>query len=383
MQRKTEVQKMNLTLPSNISKLRKERSMTQEQLAEALGITFASVSKWERGIATPELNLIAEMADLFGVSLDALVGFEVSNGGADALEKRIHNLQRQKKYNEAVIEAEKALLRYPNDFKIVYRSGELYTVAGIELNNEKYLYRCIELLERSILLLSQNTDPQVSEVSIQNEIAQCYIVLGKTQKGIELLKKYNVSGIHDALIAIALTGNDITHANTSDFGLEDAVPFMVSAFGSIITNSLHTIMAYANYFRKKGDYISSREALLWLIDLLESVKIDKSSSCYVDKILALCYSECANLSLLLGEADKVETYMRCTYKAAMLFDSAPTYKVENIKFCIGDIQNATTYDDLGESASAAVVKQIIQENKNEQLLSIWKKIVEESSGGAE
>ena len=63
---------MKLSLPANISKLRKEHAMTQEQLAEALGVTFASVSKWERGVATPELNLIAEMADLFGVSFDAI-----------------------------------------------------------------------------------------------------------------------------------------------------------------------------------------------------------------------------------------------------------------------------------------------------------------------
>lgn len=374
---------MKLSLPSNISKFRKEHSMTQEQLAEALGVTFASVSKWERGMATPELSLIAQMSDLFGVSLDALVGFEVLNGSADELEKRILTLQQQKKYDEAFIEAEKALLRYPNDFKIVYRSGELYTVAGIELNNEKYLSRCIELLERSILLLWQNSDPQVSEVSIQNEIAQCYIVLGKTQKGIEILKKYNVSGVNNPLIAIALTGNDITYTKTPEFRLEDAVPFMVDAFGSIITNTLRTMMSYANYFYKKGDYISSREALLWLINFLESVKIDKSVSCYVDKVIAPCYSECANFSLLLDEVEKVEPYMRKAYKAAMLFDSAPTCKVENIKFCIGDIQNATAYDDLGESATAAVIKQITQENRNKELLVIWKKIVqEESSGGA-
>ncbi len=369
---------MNLSLSSNISKLRKEHSMTQEQLAEALGVTFASVSKWERGVATPELNLIAEMADLFGVSLDVLVGFEVLNGGAVALEKRIHDLQRQKKYDEAIIEAEKALLRYPNDFKIVYRSGELYTVAGIELNNEKYLYRCIELLERSILLLSQNTDPKISEVSIQNDIAQCYIVLGKTQKGIEILKKYNVSGVHNALIAAALTCNDIT-----EFGLEDVVPFMVDSFVSILIDSLRTMTAYANYFYKKEDYFSAREALLWLIDMLERVKIDESSSCFVDKVIAPCYSDCANFSLLLGEMDKVEPYMRRAYKAAMLFDSAPTIKMENIKFCIGDMQNTTTYDEIGESARTAVVKQITQGNRK-QLLSIWNKITEEeSSGGAE
>lgn len=40
---------MKLSLSANINKLRKEHSMTQEQLAEALGVTFASVSKWERG----------------------------------------------------------------------------------------------------------------------------------------------------------------------------------------------------------------------------------------------------------------------------------------------------------------------------------------------
>lgn len=374
---------MKLSLSSNISTLRKEHSMTQEQLAEALGVTFASVSKWERGVANPELNLIAEMADLFGVSFDALVGFRVQNGSVVALEERIRQLQREKKYDEAITEAEKALIRYPNDFRIVYRAGELYAVAGIERGNEKLLLRCIELLERSILLLSQNNDPDISEVSIQSEIAQCYIVLGKTQKGIEILKKYNVSGVHNALIAVALTGNDITYTNTPEFGLEDAVPFMVDAFGSIITNSLRTMMAYANYFYKKGDYLSGRDALLWLIDLLESVKTDRNSSCYVDKVIAPCYSECANLSLLLGETDKVEPYMRRAYKAAALFDAMPTCNVDNIKFCFGGVQNTTAYDDLGESATAAVIKQITKENRNEQLLGIWEKIVrEEACGGA-
>lgn len=375
---------MNLSLSSNISRLRKERCLTQEQLAEALGVSFAAVSKWERGAATPELGMIAQLADLFGVSLDALVGFEVLNGGAAALEKRVRDLQRQKKYDEAIIEAEKALLRYPNDFRIVYRSGELYAVAGIELSNEKYLYRCIFLLERSVLLLPQNNDPEINEVLIQNEIAQCYIILGKTKKGVDILKKYNVSGVHNALIAIAMTGNDITYPNTPEYGLEDAVPFMMDAFGAIITNSLRTMMAYANYFCKKGDYVSGREALLWLVDLLESVKKDRNSSCYFDKMIAPCYSQCANLSLLLGETDQAEPYMRQAYEAAMRFDAEPTYKIENIKFYIGGVSNNTTYDDLGESAGAAVIKQITREKHAQELLSIWEKITQEGyCGGAE
>ena len=48
---------MELTLSQNICKLRKEHHLTQEQLAEALGVTFASVSKWERG-GFPKLKIL-------------------------------------------------------------------------------------------------------------------------------------------------------------------------------------------------------------------------------------------------------------------------------------------------------------------------------------
>ena len=53
--------------------------MTQEQLAEALGVTFAAVSKWERGVTTPEPCYIVEMADLFETSVDALLGYQYRN----------------------------------------------------------------------------------------------------------------------------------------------------------------------------------------------------------------------------------------------------------------------------------------------------------------
>ncbi|MBR6826307.1 MAG: helix-turn-helix transcriptional regulator [Oscillospiraceae bacterium] len=371
---------MKLSLSQNICKLRKSRSMTQEQLAEALGVTFASVSKWERDVATPDLHFIAEMADLFRVSVDSLIGYTLQNNSVAALKERIYKLQQEKNYEEAVAVAEKALLRYPNIFSIVYRSGRLYAAAGVELCNEKCLYRCIDLLEHSILLLSQNTVPEISEASIRYEIAQCYIILGNPKKAVEILKKYNVSGVYNALIAIALTGNDITYTNTSEFELEEAVPFMVDAFGDMIKNTMQTMMAYANYFCKKKDYAAGREALLWLASLLESVKIEKNSPCYVDKVIAPCYSECANLSLLLGEEEKVETYLQKAYTSSMIFDSAPTCKVENIKFCIGDIQGITVYDDLGETASAGVLKQLMQENRDPKLLHIWNKIAEKAGG---
>ena len=362
---------MKLSLSENISRLRKEKGMTQEQLAESLGVTFASVSKWERGVATPELNLIAEMADLFGISLDALVGFEMKNGDVAAVENRIFTLQQDKKYDESVTEAEKALVRFPNDFSIVYRSGELYFVAGAEKGNPDFIKRGIELLERSVLTIYQNTDPEISEVSIRDMIAQCYILLGDPQKALEILKKYNAGGMHNALIASIYVGDD-------SFSPKEAEPYLMYAFRDLINSSVQTMAAYANYYFKTKDYVSSIDTIIWLIDMLESLKIDKKVVSFTDKIAALGFCQCADMYWLLGEKDKAEFYLYRSYEKAKAFDNAPTYKLDNTKFCMGEEAEVTTlFDVLGESAMGIVENWLTVEHPNEDVYKMWKQIIEE------
>ena len=62
-----------MSLGENIYRLRSGRNMSQLELAERLGVSRQSVSKWELGAATPELDKLAAMSELFGVTLDALV----------------------------------------------------------------------------------------------------------------------------------------------------------------------------------------------------------------------------------------------------------------------------------------------------------------------
>lgn len=56
-----------------ISSLRKERGMTQSELAEKMGVTDKAVSKWERGLSFPDINSIPKLAELFEVSVDELM----------------------------------------------------------------------------------------------------------------------------------------------------------------------------------------------------------------------------------------------------------------------------------------------------------------------
>ncbi len=65
-----------MKLSENIYRLRTEKRMSQGDLAEALEVSRQSVSKWETGSATPELDKLMKMAALFGITLDELVSGE-------------------------------------------------------------------------------------------------------------------------------------------------------------------------------------------------------------------------------------------------------------------------------------------------------------------
>ena len=65
-----------MNLGEQIYRLRTERGMSQEALAAALNVSRQSVSKWENNSATPELEKLMAMGDIFGITLDQLVGRE-------------------------------------------------------------------------------------------------------------------------------------------------------------------------------------------------------------------------------------------------------------------------------------------------------------------
>ena len=63
-----------MTLGNKIAELRKEKGMTQEALANQLGVSNQAVSKWEANQSCPDIQLLPVIADLFDISLDALFG---------------------------------------------------------------------------------------------------------------------------------------------------------------------------------------------------------------------------------------------------------------------------------------------------------------------
>ena len=62
------------TVKLKIAELRKDKGISQQDLADVLGVSFQSVSKWETGTTMPDITLLPGIAEYFNVSVDELLG---------------------------------------------------------------------------------------------------------------------------------------------------------------------------------------------------------------------------------------------------------------------------------------------------------------------
>lgn len=85
------------TVAKNLTELRLLNNMTQMELAEKLSYSDKTISKWERGESSPDISVLVEIAELFGVTLDYLVRSE------NVEEKAAENRIKEEKYNHRVI----------------------------------------------------------------------------------------------------------------------------------------------------------------------------------------------------------------------------------------------------------------------------------------
>ena len=168
---------MKLTLSENIRMFRKQRKLTQEKLAEALGVTVGAVYKWESGLSQPELSLIVELADFFDVSVDVLLGYRMKDNSIQPILERLDKYCRTLD-PAALGEAEKALTRYPHSFEMVYGCAQVYLAFGTGNRDPDQLRRSLELMEQARVLLPQSSDPRINESLISGGMATAWFLLG-------------------------------------------------------------------------------------------------------------------------------------------------------------------------------------------------------------
>ena len=356
---------MEMMLAENIRRFRKERSLTQEQLSEVLGVTAGAVYKWEAKLSVPDLDLIMEMADFFDTSVDVLLGYEMKDNGLETTVKRLQEYRRRKD-KTGLMEAEKALKKYPHSFDIVRECAALYRGFGVELKDKELYRRALELQERSLLLIGQNTDPEISEQTIYGNMATTYLGLDETDKAIELLKAHNAGGLYNHEIGRILAMSDRT---------EEAAPFLSEALAKTLSNLINTVTGYMNVFVSREDFASAEAILHWGIETLLGLRKENKAN-FFDKVNSAMLAALAFTQLKQGRSDEACGSLRKARELAEFFDASPSYDESDIRF-IDRIEGASAHDDIGVTAIDAA-DYAVEICESEELTAMWKAVKEES-----
>ena len=368
---------LKTSINENIRFYRKERKFTQEQLAEAMGVTVGAVSKWESGLSIPDISLIMELADFFGVSVDSLLGYKMRSNDVKDTKDRIKELIIEKKYDEGIIEAEKALQKYPNCFDIVYKSASLYQSIGIDQQNESALNKSLSLFERSLALIDQNQDSSVGKATIQKSIAEIYFCFNEHEKGLELLKKYNSDGNFDSLLGYVLA----YHFHRND----EALHYLSDALINDVCELFQVAIGFANVYGNRKEYDLGIEVLLWCKSIHDGLKIPGKIS-FFDKSSVILLSGCAQLASAKGDKKAARKYLTEARKLALEFDADPDYTSKNIKF-VSKEKPAASSDDFGSTAMEGIESAVFaalenaeskeETEKAEELIKIWEEVKED------
>ena len=202
---------MQLELGNNIRNLRRRDKRTQEQLAEALGVTSQAVSRWESGGSYPDMNLIPSIANFFGVSIDELFGYEgarthrIENLAAEIDRMNHQNNGKDVCITECIALARSALVEFPGNERLIlslasvlYKAGyvrygechlideEGYSVYDVEKHKtyEEWT-EAIPLYEKALQTLPRG---KLRDRATE-ELSQLYLNLGMHEKALALAEQ--------------------------------------------------------------------------------------------------------------------------------------------------------------------------------------------------
>ena len=160
-------------LSSNLKKYRIIKGLTQEDVADFLGITPQSVSKWERGESCPDITLLPALANIFETSIDLLLGMDTIR--ADETRRSIHKtaVEHQQSGDYALAEKtyREALLIYPSDPGMLLGLASTLALKGSTAE-------AIELMEKG-LPLSAN---EKQKATIRAALCFLYLKAGSEDK---------------------------------------------------------------------------------------------------------------------------------------------------------------------------------------------------------
>ena len=165
-----------MTIGSNIKKLRRERDITQEQLAEFLHLTPSAISQWETDRVLPDIQYLPKLAHLFKVSSDEILGInmEANDEEINRIYQEVRELWCTARRSEAEKLCREGIERYPNAYILMEELAFNLSYSS----DRKDIEESIALFER---IRSNVTDESTRNFALGNLIPM-YMKIGEVEK---------------------------------------------------------------------------------------------------------------------------------------------------------------------------------------------------------
>lgn len=290
-----------MELGNRIKDLRKQKGLRQEQLAEAMGVSSASVSKWETNQSYPELTLLAELADFFEVSIDTLVGHTLSADRMEALIAKMEKAADDRDEETAAALCEKLLRNYPNSDRVVDACAGVYYQLFIYTSKKPYMERCIAQTKR--LMNLKQGEPEWQRLERIHDLGNQYELLEQWDTAEEFYEQSNVSGSSDTAIAGCLLKQGKPR---------EAVCKLSDALVENMFQQYHAVNKLADGWSALGENDKACAALEWMYGVLESLRYNATTLLLTQIKLAGLYHECGKPDLMEAALRKAAAHAKET-----------------------------------------------------------------------
>ena len=286
---------MSQSIGKNIRKLRKERNLTQEELAELLNISAQAISKWENETGMPDISQIVPLASVFGVSTDLLFGLSDTNEQQE-VETLIQDLHAKNKkleiddYEEYKQRTE-ALKVYPNNFTLLYSCFVkgcflLQTDWQDRLSKEEQRAIYNECIRQSNVILSHCPNADMV-INTKRELIGLLETKKEHEKAMELIKELpnSVTDVSSMILARFFIGRK---------NWSSAIETCHGNIYELLRELQHQVNLLTIAYLRSGRYEKAETTCLTMLDLIHAVFKEETYTppCHLEqslyRFLAIC-----------------------------------------------------------------------------------------------
>lgn len=224
-----------INIAKKLAAKRKEKGITQEELAKYIGVSKASISKWETGQSYPDITYLPQLAAYFNISIDELMDYKPQMSKEDIC-KLYHKLSADiisKPYDDVLNNCRDIIKEYYACLPLLLQMGVFILLhSDLEKDREKATSLVMEAKELFIRVKKESKDVEIIKHAQYME-ASCYIALGDSKSALELLKGMNRPLLPvETLLATAykMEGNINEAKSTLQIGIYQYVVALFSLF---------------------------------------------------------------------------------------------------------------------------------------------------------